>query len=671
MLSFYGGSFSTNLPAFTRAIYRIDVPSEATIWRSAGTHAVGVQFFLEQGTLPNRAATDPWRSTTANSQLTTNLNKWPWVPGKPFYLLVTNTTSTAQSVLFAMGIDGDNDGLPDSWEFQNFGNVTSQNGSGDFDQDNVSNLDEYIEGTSPTDAAAYMARLTTTAVNGSIGRSPNASKYTLGTSVRLTPIAVAGFLFAGWTGDASGTNNPLTIIMESHRSVGAIFKRPGDDLSIALTLSGISVLGNNSTASMTKEPGEPDHAGNPGGKSIWWKWMATTSEPYIATTEGSAINTLLGVYTGTAVSNLIAVASNDNHGTNLFSRVEFTSVAGTTYLFAVDGTNGVGGSVRLRISPFDSDRDGMPDPFEIQNFGNLNQTASGDFDGDGVSNLAEFQEGTSPSDDGSFKPRLTVIAANGSVLKSPDQTNFVLNSTVNLTATANAGFVFAGWTGQASGTVNPLSVIMNTNKVITANFKLVGDDFSTAKTVLLGQIVSATNGLATKEIGEPNHAGNPGGKSMWWKWTATVGQNFIVTTEGSSFDTLLGVYTGSSVSSLNLVSSNNNSGASNFSKLQFSATAGTVYYLAVDGTNGASGTINLHVMAAASTPVMITNSTFNLSGKFGFSFSGSPGQTYDIDASADLINWLTITNIPGGSGPIQFVDPSPGSPRRFYRLRQH
>src|SRR5262245_61361449 len=40
--------------------------------------------------------------------------------------------------------------------------------------------------------------------------------------------------------------------------------------------------------------------------------------------------------------------------------------------------------------------------------------------------------------------------------------------------------------------------------------------------VLTGNSVSVTgsNVGATKESGEPNHADNPGGRSVWWKWTA-------------------------------------------------------------------------------------------------------------------------------------------------------
>jgi len=48
--------------------------------------------------------------------------------------------------------DSDGDGLPDSWETQYFGDLT-QDASGDYDNDKVSNLDEYTNGTTPNSAA--------------------------------------------------------------------------------------------------------------------------------------------------------------------------------------------------------------------------------------------------------------------------------------------------------------------------------------------------------------------------------------------------------------------------------------------------------------------------------------------------------------------------------------
>jgi hypothetical protein len=56
----------------------------------------------------------------------------------------------------------------------------------------------------------------------------------------------------------------------------------------------------------------------------------------------------------------------------------------------------------------DTDADGMADSWEMTYFGNLNQTATGDFDGDGVTNRQEFLRGTNPSSVGSKNVTLYV-----------------------------------------------------------------------------------------------------------------------------------------------------------------------------------------------------------------------------------------------------------------------
>jgi len=48
-------------------------------------------------------------------------------------------------------LDTDSDGLLDSWEIQYFGNLTSQNETGDPDNDEFTNLEEYQAQTNPTD----------------------------------------------------------------------------------------------------------------------------------------------------------------------------------------------------------------------------------------------------------------------------------------------------------------------------------------------------------------------------------------------------------------------------------------------------------------------------------------------------------------------------------------
>lgn len=68
---------------------------------------------------------------------------------------------------------------------------------------------------------------------------------------------------------------------------------------------------------------------------------------------------------------------------------------------------------------------------------------------------------------------LTVIAQNGTVTKTPEQATYNHGTTVSLLATPAAGYVFSSWSGDASGSINPLQVTMNASKTITANFTLI------------------------------------------------------------------------------------------------------------------------------------------------------------------------------------------------------
>lgn len=105
---------------------------------------------------------------------------------------------------------------------------------------------------------------------------------------------------------------------------------------------------------------------------------------------------------------------------------------------------------------------------------------------------------------------------------------------------------------------------------------------------------------ATKEAGEPNHGGDPGGHSVWYKWTYSLGYlsgyTFTLRNSPAPFDTLLAVYTGSSVNALTLVAGNDDYGSTptlRTSTVFFQAVPGTTYYIAVDGFNAASGNFNL------------------------------------------------------------------------------
>ena len=125
------------------------------------------------------------------------------------------------------------------------------------------------------------------------------------------------------------------------------------------------------------------------------------------------------------------------------------------------------------------------------------------------------------------------------------------------------------------------------------------DAFSAAE-VLSGRETGAsgTNDQATKEAGEPNHAGEPGGASIWYAWTApAAGRTTVSTCASESVDTVLAVYTGAAVNALSVVDANDNACGLQ-STVSFTAGAGTTYRIAIDGVAGDTGPVEVDLRLA-------------------------------------------------------------------------
>jgi len=120
--------------------------------------------------------------------------------------------------------------------------------------------------------------------------------------------------------------------------------------------------------------------------------------------------------------------------------------------------------------------------------------------------------------------------------------------------------------------------------IVTLNLAAVtvppNDAFASA-TVLNGVsiVIDASNRHATREAGEPTHAGVLGRASVWWKWTApadgTVEFNGLTSHAGDSL--VASLYTGEAVTNLNSI------GGRGFrSLLEARVPAGQTVHLAVD-----------------------------------------------------------------------------------------
>jgi outer membrane protein assembly factor BamB len=124
-----------------------------------------------------------------------------------------------------------------------------------------------------------------------------------------------------------------------------------DDFAQRAAFVGEAGVARSAAQLATREAGEPVHAGTAGNGSLWWSWTAPRGGNVTIDTTGSIPDTLLSVYTGTAVNALGSVATNDDESTSLkSSKVTFNAVAGTTYQIAVDCKDAAAGLVLMRLN---------------------------------------------------------------------------------------------------------------------------------------------------------------------------------------------------------------------------------------------------------------------------------------------------------------------------------
>ncbi|MBE7380909.1 MAG: DUF4347 domain-containing protein [Leptolyngbya sp. SIO1E4] len=188
----------------------------------------------------------------------------------------------------------------------------------------------------------------------------------------------------------------------------------------------------------------------------------------------------------------------------------------------------------------------------------------------------------------------------------------------------------------------PSRSLLTQTAIATYPGVLATDDFASATN--LTNTDTGSNAGFTHEAGEPIHDPSVSGlspafqqtlnNSAWWQWTAPTSGEVTVNTAGSAIDTVLAVYAGSAVNSLTLVGSNDNiSPGVTSSSVNFTASAGTTYFFAVDGVGSAQGNITITLDTP---PTIDANQRFNVSedtaatAAFGTVQASEPGLTWSI-----------------------------------------
>ena len=278
----------------------------------------------------------------------------------------------------------------------------------------------------------------TNAVNGTVSQLPVLSAYDAGSSVRLTATPIANYHFVNWSGDTSAVSNPMLLVMNSNKNVTANFASN----SLTLTVNAVngtvienpnqSVYDSNTTVQLTAVPATGYH---------FVSWTGDTSgsaNPLGLIMNGNktvTANFAANLYTiGITAVNGSVTKNPDQANYDSNAVVQLTAVPATGYHFTVWSGNASGSAT----------------PVSVTMNANKNVTAS--------FSINQFA--------------LTVVDSNGTVSVSPNQTVFDSNTVVQLTAIPATGYHFTGWSGDTSGSTNPVSITMNRNKKVTASFSI-------------------------------------------------------------------------------------------------------------------------------------------------------------------------------------------------------
>jgi hypothetical protein len=194
----------------------------------------------------------------------------------------------------------------------------------------------------------------------------------------------------------------------------------------------------------------------------------------------------------------------------------------------------------------------------------------------------------------------------------------------------------------------------------------VNDHFDSAQGIAGANGFLVThNAGASRQAGEPLHAGLSGAASIWFRWTAPAGgpTRFhtlnSLTPSAGPLDTLLAVYTGDQLDALTLVAANDNNGTSLRSLVQFTATAGRTYHIAVDTKPASTHHGHLVLTWANGAPA---NDRFDhaqlLNGPCGFIQSHNAAATKEPDEPA-------ITGNAGGAS-IWYLWTAPADGRAMF-----
>jgi hypothetical protein len=369
-----------------------------------------------------------------------------------------------------------------------------------------------------------------------------------------------------------------------------------DDFGAAQVLSGPTGVAAGSNVDATQEEGEPDHAPQAPGHSVWYRWTAPASGRVVFDTcDATETDTVLAVYTGPNVAALRRVVrADDSCGDR--SLVSFTAVAGRAYSIAVDGYQR-GGPFTLTWEQTDRPQnDAFSSPLTLpgadgvvtgRSFGaraEAGEPSPARAASVWYSWTAPFTGGVTFETCGSGFDTVLAAYTGTSVdaLRTVARDDDDCGSQSRIRFGARAGFEYRIQVYGVNGTMGWIQLVWSGAQSPR------NDSFAAAR-VLRGTrgSITGTNAGAVAEPGEKAWA------SVWYRWRAPRLMGIAFSTcSGAEFDTAITVYRGSSLRRAAVVDEADDD-CDEGSRAIFVATKGTDYRIAVDSSTAQTGSFTL------------------------------------------------------------------------------
>ena len=328
--------------------------------------------------------------------------------------------------------------VPDpGYAFQSWSGDLSGDGSGQ-----VLTIDGNKSVTAQFGPAAYTVE-TSVVGNGSITLDPDQATYAYGDVIQVTATPDPGWHFTGWGLDLSGITATQSLVVVDNTALQAVFEPDTYTLNVAWIGGGSATklsdksafdVGEVVTVTAMPDDGYLFNGWRDESSDAFFSASLTTT---VTMTAEKSIVALFGFTPYTVTVNIVGsgTVTPTDAIYALGDEAVFTATAGPGWLFA--GWSG--------------DASGIGNPVTLTVGANTVITAA-------------FTENPNAS----YYTLTTKVVGSGVV--TPAGGTYVSGTVVPITATADVGWTFAGWSGALSGSNNPTKLAIDGDKVVTATF---------------------------------------------------------------------------------------------------------------------------------------------------------------------------------------------------------